>query len=76
MGKLTALLFTVWMVPCTLVDNILKPILMSKGLPVPTIVILMGVLGGTLVHGILGLFIGPVVLSLGYELLVAWVNQD
>ncbi len=76
MGTFTALLFTVWMVPCTLVDNILKPILMSKGLPVPTIVILMGVLGGTLVHGILGLFIGPVILSLGYELLVAWVNQD
>ncbi|MGK7956388.1 MAG: AI-2E family transporter [Crocosphaera sp.] len=76
MGTLTALLFTIWMVPCTLVDNILKPILMSKGLPVPTIVILIGVLGGTLVHGILGLFIGPVILSLGYELLVAWVNQD
>ena len=76
MGTLTALLFTIWMVPCTLVDNILKPILMSQGLPVPTIVILIGVLGGTLVHGILGLFIGPVVLSLGYELIVAWVNQD
>ena len=76
MGTVTALLFTLWMVPCTLVDNILKPILMSKGLPVPTIVILMGVLGGTLVHGILGLFIGPVILSLGYELLVAWINQE
>ena len=76
MGTVTALLFTLWMVPCTLVDNILKPILMSKGLPVPTIVILIGVLGGTLVHGILGLFIGPVILSLGYELLVAWINQE
>ena len=76
MGTVTALLSTLWMVPCTLVDNILKPILMSKGLPVPTIVILMGVLGGTLVHGILGLFIGPVILSLGYELLVAWINQE
>ncbi|MGK7938634.1 MAG: AI-2E family transporter [Crocosphaera sp.] len=76
MGTLTALLFTLWMVPTTLVDNILKPILMSQGLPVPTIVILIGVLGGTLVHGILGLFIGPVVLSLGYELMVAWVNSS
>ena len=76
MGTVGALLFTVWMVPCLLVDNILKPILMSQGLPVPTIIILIGVFGGTLVHGILGLFIGPVVLSLGYELIVAWINQD
>ncbi len=76
MGTVGALLFTLWMVPTTLIDNILKPILMSQGLPVPTIIILIGVLGGTLVHGILGLFIGPVVLSLGYELMVAWINQD
>ncbi len=76
MGTVGALLFTIWMVPMTLIDNILKPILMSQGLPVPTIVILIGVLGGTLVHGILGLFIGPVVLSLGYELLTAWVHNN
>ncbi|HAC64147.1 MAG TPA: AI-2E family transporter [Cyanothece sp. UBA12306] len=76
MGTVSALLFTLWMVPTTLVDNILKPLLMAQGLPVPTIIILIGVLGGTLVHGILGLFIGPVVLSLGYQLIVAWVNPD
>ena len=76
MNVTTALLFTLWMIPTTLVDNILKPILMSQGLPVPTIVILIGVFGGTLTHGILGLFIGPVVLSLGYELLAAWINQE
>lgn len=76
MGTLGALLFTLWMVPTTLVDNVLKPILMAQGLPVPTLIILIGVLGGTLVHGILGLFIGPVILSLGYQLIVAWVNQE
>lgn len=76
MSTLGALLFTVWMIGATLIDNILKPILMASGLPVPTLVIFIGVLGGTLVHGIIGLFIGPVILSLGYELIRAWVNSD
>ncbi|MEA5532971.1 AI-2E family transporter [Crocosphaera sp. XPORK-15E] len=76
MGTMSALLFTLWMIPTTLVDNILKPILMAQGLPVPTVIILIGVLGGTLAHGILGLFIGPVILSLGYELIMAWVNFE
>ncbi|MDJ0691368.1 MAG: AI-2E family transporter [Xenococcaceae cyanobacterium MO_188.B32] len=67
---------TIWMVPATLIDNVLKPIFMASGLPVPMLVILMGVLGGTLAHGIIGLFVGPVILSLGYELIKAWINSD
>ncbi len=73
MDTLTAVLFTVWMVPAMLIDNILRPIVMARGLPVPMVVILIGVLGGTIVHGLIGLFIGPVVLSFGYELVRAWV---
>lgn len=69
-----ALLFTIWMVPALLIDNVLKPIFMARGLPVPMVVILIGVLGGTLAHGILGLFVGPVILSLGYELIKAWIK--
>lgn len=76
MNTFAALLFTVWMIVATLIDNILKPILMASGLPVPMLVILMGVLGGTLVHGIVGLFVGPVILSLGYELTKAWINDN
>ena len=76
MNTLAAVLFTVWMVVASQIDNILKPILMASGLPVPMLVILIGVLGGTLVHGIIGLFIGPVILSLGYELIKAWVNSN
>ena len=76
MNTIAALLFTVWMLVATLIDNILKPILMSSGLPVPMLVILIGVLGGTLVHGIIGLFVGPVILSFGYELIKAWVNSN
>lgn len=69
-----ALLFTVLMVPVMLVDNVLRPILMSRGLDVPMLVILIGVLGGTIAHGLLGLFLGPVILAVFYELVIAWVK--
>lgn len=75
MDTLTALIYTIWMVGATLIDNVLKPTLMARGLPIPMIVILLGVFGGTIVHGIIGLFIGPVVLTLGYELLRVWMND-
>jgi predicted PurR-regulated permease PerM len=72
----TALLLTIWMVPATLVDNFLKPILMGRGLPVPMVVILVGVFGGVIAYGIIGLFLGPVLLSLCYELVRAWISDD
>jgi predicted PurR-regulated permease PerM len=71
---LPALLFTVLIVPVMLVDNVLRPILMSRGLDVPMLVILIGVLGGTLAYGLIGLFLGPVILSVFYELVIAWVK--
>jgi predicted PurR-regulated permease PerM len=64
------------MIPASLVDNVLRPIVMAHGLPVPMVVILAGVVGGTLVHGLVGLFVGPVVLALGWELLRAWVRTE
>ena len=76
MNTLVALLLTIWMIPATLIDNFLKPILMARGLPVPMLVIFIGVFGGTIAHGIIGLFIGPVILALGYELIRAWINAD
>ena len=75
MGTLKALLFTIWMVVSGASDNVLKPMVMARGLPVPMLVIFIGVIGGTLVHGIIGLFVGPVILALGYEVLRAWVNE-
>ncbi|MBP2449056.1 AI-2E family transporter [Rhizobium leguminosarum] len=71
-SPVTAFVFTCIAVPITLVDNILKPILMSRGLSTPMPVILIGVIGGTLSYGLLGLFLGPIVLSVFYELLRAW----
>lgn len=72
----TALLFTLWMVPMTLLDNVLKPIVMAHGLPVPMLVIFLGVIGGTVVHGIVGLFVGPMILAIGYDLMRTWVKDD
>jgi predicted PurR-regulated permease PerM len=67
-----AVLFTLYMVPVSLLDNLLRPFVMAKGLTTPMPIILVGVLGGTLVHGILGLFIGPIVLSIAWQLLMVW----
>lgn len=75
MGTGLALLFTVVMVPVMLVDNVLRPILMSRGLETPMLVILVGVLGGMLAYGLIGLFIGPVILAVFYELLSAWLKM-
>jgi predicted PurR-regulated permease PerM len=74
MGTAMAALFTLYMVPVNLLDNLLRPLL-AKGLSTPMPVILMGVLGGTLAHGIIGLFVGPIVLSLAWQLLVVWARN-
>jgi predicted PurR-regulated permease PerM len=70
----TAVLFTLWVVPASVVDNVLRPMVMAHGLPVPMLVIFAGVIGGTLLHGLVGLFVGPVILALGYELLQVWIR--
>jgi predicted PurR-regulated permease PerM len=69
----TWILFAAWTIPVTLLDNVLKPIVLGRGAGVPMLVIFVGVIGGTLASGIIGMFIGPVVLALGYKLLSAWV---
>jgi predicted PurR-regulated permease PerM len=74
MDATMAILFTLYMVPVNLLDNILRP-LVAKGLVTPMPVILIGVLGGTLVHGMIGLFVGPVVLSIAWQLLLVWTRD-
>jgi predicted PurR-regulated permease PerM len=70
---LTACIFLVWCTFVGLIDNVLRPVLMSRGSAVPLPVILAGVIGGLLAHGLIGLFVGPIVLALGYELFKAWL---
>jgi predicted PurR-regulated permease PerM len=73
---LLALLLSLWLVAATLLEHLLKPLLMARGLPVPMLVILAGVLGGTLKAGLAGLFLGPVLLSLGYHFVRLWVGTS
>jgi predicted PurR-regulated permease PerM len=75
MEPTTAILFTLYMVPVNLLDNILRP-LVAKGLKTPMPVIFIGVLGGTLVHGMIGLFVGPIVLSIAWQLLMVWTRDE
>ena len=69
-----AALFTVYTVPLLLLDNVLRPILMARGLQTPMAVILAGVICGTLSGGLIGLFVGPVVLAVFYDLVMSWMG--
>ena len=75
MDTLDAVLFSIYMVPVSLVDNFLRPIIMARGLKTPMLVILIGLLGGVWVHGLIGLFVGPIVLAIVWELLGIWIWQ-
>jgi len=71
-----ALMFTAYMVPVGLVDNVLRPFVMARGLTTPMPIILVGIIGGMIAYGISGLFLGPIVLSVAWALIVAWVQDD
>lgn len=71
-----AILFTALIVPITAVDNVLRPIWMAKGLDTPMLVILTGVFGGMLAYGLVGIFIGPVILAVFYELFLEWMRAQ
>ncbi|MDZ4736898.1 MAG: AI-2E family transporter [Rhodospirillaceae bacterium] len=66
--------FNVALLPLLVIDNLLKPILMARGLETPMLVIIIGVIGGTITYGLIGLFLGPVILSILYELAMAWIR--
>jgi predicted PurR-regulated permease PerM len=69
-----AVIFTIYCVLVGLSDNILKPVLMGKGLKTPIIIILIGTIGGMLLHGIIGLFLGAVVLAVMHRLYLHWIH--
>lgn len=70
-----AVLFAIWAVLVGLSDNVLKPLLMGRGTNVPTLVIFLGAIGGFVLEGIIGLFVGAVVLSVGFTLFTAWLGE-
>jgi predicted PurR-regulated permease PerM len=70
-----AIAFLIWSVPVGILDNFLRPILISRGVKLPLILIFAGVIGGLLSFGIIGLFLGPVILAVTYSSVVAWTSE-
>jgi predicted PurR-regulated permease PerM len=54
------------------IDNIIKPLIISRGVDLPFVLVLLGVLGGAIAFGFIGIFLGPVLLAVGYALLMEW----
>ena len=74
-GALWGTGFLVWAIFCATFDNVLRPLLIKRGADLPLLLIFTGVVGGLIAFGIVGLFIGPVVLAVAYTLLVDWVSE-
>ena len=73
---LPAVVFLIWAIFTVTIDNILKPMLLGRGLDVPMVVIFMGAIGGMLMSGIIGLFVGAILLALGYKVFLAWLDMQ
>jgi predicted PurR-regulated permease PerM len=71
-----AVAFAIWALLVSASDGFLKPLLLGRGVGVPTLVILIGAIGGMITDGIVGLFVGAVVLAVGYQLAALWVAED
>lgn len=71
-----AVIFLVWSLIVSGADGFLKPIFLGRGVAVPMMVILVGAIGGMIYAGIIGLFLGAVILSLGYKLVEAWLGEN
>ena len=65
----------VWSLVVTALDNVLRPVLIKKGADLPLLLIFAGVIGGILGFGLIGIFVGPVVLAVTYTLLKAWIED-
>jgi predicted PurR-regulated permease PerM len=70
----TAVAFLVYAIAILPVDNILKPLLLGRGVQVPMAVIFIGAIGGFIRYGIVGLFVGAIIFTLGYSLFIAWLG--
>ncbi len=70
-----AVIFLIWSILVSMSDGVLKPFLLGRGVPVPMLVVLIGAIGGMITAGVIGLFVGAVILSIGYKLLLAWLGD-
>jgi predicted PurR-regulated permease PerM len=74
-APMPAVLWTIALLLIGLSDNVLKPLLMGKGSSVPMLVTFLGAIGGFIFSGLIGLFTGAIVLSIGYNLMVQWMGE-
>jgi len=58
------------------IDNVVRPILIKRGADLPLLLIFAGVIGGLVAFGLIGIFVGPVILAVAYTLLQAWMGKD
>jgi predicted PurR-regulated permease PerM len=70
-----AVIFMIWSLLVGVSDSFLKPLLLGRGLDVPMPIVLLGAIGGMVLSGIIGLFVGAVVLAVGYKLYIVWLNE-
>jgi predicted PurR-regulated permease PerM len=73
-STVVAVLFTIWSLLVSFSDAVLKPMLLGRGVEAPMLVILLGAIGGMMLSGIIGLFLGAVILALGYKLFQMWMS--
>lgn len=71
-----AVVFTIWSLLAGASDNFLKPLLLGRGVDIPMLIILIGAIGGMIAGGIIGMFVGAVVLAIAYQLFLDWVGND
>lgn len=71
-----AIAYTILLLLSGMADNVLKPLMLGRGVDAPMPVILLGALGGMATGGILGMFVGATLLALGYQIFMAWVDTD
>lgn len=74
-GLLVPILYLAWGVFVVTIDNVLKPLLLGRGVAAPMLVIFIGAIGGFLTSGFVGLFVGSIVLVLGYSVLQGWLDE-
>ena len=75
-GTASAIVYSVVLFAAGMLDNVLKPLMLGRGVDAPMPVILLGALGGMAARGMVGLFLGAVLLALGYQIFMLWVYAD
>ena len=74
-GTAMNIVYTILLIVAGMADNVLKPLMLGRGVDAPMPVVLLGALGGMAASGILGMFIGATLLSIGYRIFMSWVND-